>query len=176
MCAQQAEPGAARYERVGAAAVIAIGRPHRRNAIDGPTAEAIAQAVRAFNDDADARVLVVTGDEKAFCAGADLKALESLQPRVGKPEGVFGVRRFAPKPVIAAISGWCLGGGLTSRAPEGDERQHGRCGHEDFGDGAGATWRECGTRGIGNHTLAMCGKELYVEIEPKRKRQFEPVA
>lgn len=108
-----AGPGAARYERVGAAAVIAIRRPQRRNAIDGPTAEAMVQAVRAFNDDPDARVPVVTGDEEAFCAGADLTSLESLRPRVGKPEGVFGVRRFPPKPAIAAISGWCLGGGVT---------------------------------------------------------------
>ena len=102
-----------RYERVGAAAVMAIQRPRRRNAIDGPTAEAMVQAVRAFNADADARVLVVTGDEVAFCAGADLTSLESLQPRVGRPEGLFGARRFSPKPAIAAISGWCLGAGVT---------------------------------------------------------------
>jgi enoyl-CoA hydratase/carnithine racemase len=108
-----AELGAARYERVGAVAVIAIRRPQRRNAIDGPTAEAMVQAVRAFNDDPDARVLVVTGDEEAFCAGADLTSLQSLRPRAGKPEGVFGARRFSPKPAIAAISGWCLGGGVT---------------------------------------------------------------
>jgi enoyl-CoA hydratase len=108
-----AEPGTASYERVGAAAVITIRRPQRRNAIDGPTAEAIVEAVLAFNDDPSARVLVVTGDEQAFCAGADLKSLESLQPRVGKPEGVFGARRFCSKPAIAAVSGWCLGGGLT---------------------------------------------------------------
>jgi enoyl-CoA hydratase len=99
-----AGPGAARYERVGAAAVIAIGRPQRRNAIDGPTAEAMVQAVRAFNDDPDARVLVVTGDQEAFCAGADLTSLESLRLRVGKPEGVFGVRRFPPKPAIVESS------------------------------------------------------------------------
>ena len=121
MCAQRGSPTAAddtggaplRYERVGSAAVITIRRPQRRNAIDGPTAEAMVQAVRAFNDDPDARVLVVTGDEEAFCAGADLTSLESLRPRVGQPEGVFGVRRFSPKPAIAAISGWCLGGGVT---------------------------------------------------------------
>jgi enoyl-CoA hydratase len=58
-------------------------------------------------------VLVLTGDEVAFCAGADLTSLESLRPRVGKPEGLFGVRRFSPKPAIAAISGWCLGAGVT---------------------------------------------------------------
>ena len=101
MCAQRESPIAAddsggaplRYERVGAAAVIAIRRPQRRNAIDGPTAEAMVQAIRAFNDDPDARVLVVTGDEGAFCAGADLTSLESLRPRVGKPEGVFEIGR-----------------------------------------------------------------------------------
>jgi len=121
MCAQRGSPAGAgetgsaplSYERVGAVAVIAIRRPQRRNAIDGPTAEAIEQAVRAFSDDPDARVLVVTGDEQAFCAGADLTSLESLRPRVGNAEGVLGVRRFPPKPVIAAISGWCLGGGVT---------------------------------------------------------------
>jgi enoyl-CoA hydratase len=121
MCAQRESPIAAddtggaplSYERVGAAAVIAIRRPQRRNAIDGPTAEAMVQALRAFNDDPDARVLVVTGDEEAFCAGADLTSLESLRPRAGKPEGVFGARRLPPKPAIAAISGWCLGGGVT---------------------------------------------------------------
>lgn len=42
-----------------------------------------------------------------------MTSLESLRLRVGKPEGVFGVRRFPPKPAIAAISGWCLGGGVT---------------------------------------------------------------
>jgi len=108
-----AGPGAARYERAGAVAVIAIRRPQRRNAIDGPTAEAMVHAIRAFNDDPEARVLLVTGDDEAFCAGADLTSLESLLPRVGKPEGVFGARRFSPKPAIAAISGWCLGGGVT---------------------------------------------------------------
>jgi enoyl-CoA hydratase len=121
MSAKRGSPDAAdgagaaplRYERVGAAAVIAIQRPQRRNAIDGPTAEALVHAIRAFDDDPDARVLVVTGDDVSFCAGADLTALESLQSRVGKPEGLFGVRRFSAKPAIAAISGWCLGAGVT---------------------------------------------------------------
>jgi len=121
MCAQRGSPIAADdadgapliYERVGSAGVITIRRPQRRNAIDGLTAEAMVQAMRAFSDDPDALVLVVTGDEQAFCAGADLTALESLAPRVGTAEGVLGVRRFPPKPAIAAISGWCLGGGVT---------------------------------------------------------------
>jgi enoyl-CoA hydratase/carnithine racemase len=97
--------------------VITIRRPQRRNAIDWPTAEAMVHAVRAFNDDPDARVLAVTGNEEAVCAGADLTSLESLRPKVGKPEGVLGVRRSSPKPAIAAISGWCLE--TVSRWPPG---------------------------------------------------------
>ncbi len=102
-----------RYERIGAAAVLTITRPERRNAIDGATSEAIVERVREFEGDPGARVLVVTGDDQAFCAGADLKALDTLAPRVGSVEGVFGARRFPAKPAIAAISGWCLGGGLS---------------------------------------------------------------
>src|SRR5918998_313789 len=79
------------YERRGAAAVLTIDRQERRNAIDGPTAELIAAGYDRFVEEDDARVLVVTGaGDVAFCAGADLKAIETF----------------------AAISGWCLAGGL----------------------------------------------------------------
>ena len=103
-----------RYERVGAAAVLTIDRQARRNAVDGPTAERLLEAFRAFEDDAEARVLVVTGaGGVSFCAGADLKAIESFAPRLDAPEGPFGFTRLtASKPTIAAISGWCLAGGL----------------------------------------------------------------
>lgn len=101
------------YGRVGAAALVTIRRPERRNSLDGDTAAAMVQAIRTFEQDPDARVLVVTGDDDAFCAGADLKSLDSLQPRVGDQHGVFGTRCFAAKPTIAAISGWCLGGGVS---------------------------------------------------------------
>lgn len=59
-------------------------------------------------------MLVLTGaGERAFCAGADLKAIESFGPRLELPEGPLGfTRRISPKPAIAAISGWCLAGGL----------------------------------------------------------------
>ena len=61
-----------RYERVGAAAVLTIDRPHRRNAVDGPTAERLLQGVEAFEADGGARVLVLTGAGAiSFCAGAD---------------------------------------------------------------------------------------------------------
>ena len=103
-----------RYERSGAAAVLTIDRPERRNAVDGPTAERLGAAYAEFAADDDARVLVLTGaGDAAFCAGADLKALETLAPRLQDPNGPLGFTRLtSPKPTIAAISGWCLAGGL----------------------------------------------------------------
>ncbi|HEX4625756.1 MAG TPA: enoyl-CoA hydratase/isomerase family protein, partial [Solirubrobacteraceae bacterium] len=71
-------PEPVRYERRGAAAVVTIDRPERRNAVDGPTAEALKAAYEYWLADEDARVLVLTGaGDIAFCAGADLKALET---------------------------------------------------------------------------------------------------
>jgi len=104
-------PGMVLYERRGAAALVTIARPERRNAVDGPTAAALAEALDRFERD-DARVLVLTGTgEQAFCAGADLKALHTLD--VDAPGGPLGItRRTSPKPTIAAINGWCLAGGL----------------------------------------------------------------
>jgi enoyl-CoA hydratase len=103
-----------RYERSGAAAVLTIDRPERRNAVDGPTAERLLEGFRAFEADDDARVLVVTGaGGVSFCAGADLKAIASFAGRLESDEGPFGFTRLAAsKPTIAAISGWCLAGGL----------------------------------------------------------------
>src|SRR3954462_15099987 len=102
------------YERRGAAALLTIDRQERRNAIDGPTAELIAAAYDRFAGDDEARVLIVTGaGGVAFGAGADLKAIESFAPRLEDPRGPLGVSRvISPKPTIAAISGWCLAGGL----------------------------------------------------------------
>jgi enoyl-CoA hydratase len=102
------------YERRGAAAVLTIDRPERRNAIDGPTADLLRDGYRAFVDDPEARVLVITGaGELAFCAGADLKAIETLGPRLDSDDGPLGFSRLvSPKPAIAAVSGWCLAGGL----------------------------------------------------------------
>jgi len=102
------------YERRGAAAVLTIDRPQRRNAIDGPTAELLTDGYRAFLADEEARVLVLTGaGELAFCAGADLKAIETLGPRLELDDGPLGFTRLiSPKPTIAAICGWCLAGGL----------------------------------------------------------------
>ena len=102
------------YERRGAAALVTIDRQERRNAVDGPTADLLTQAYRRFEADDEARVLVLTGaGDEAFCAGADLKAIETFAPRLELPDGPLGFTRLTPsKPTIAAIGGWCLAGGL----------------------------------------------------------------
>jgi enoyl-CoA hydratase len=102
------------YERRGAAAVVTIDRQERRNAVDGATADALATAHERFEEDEEARVMVLTGaGGVAFCAGADLKNPESLAHRLEDPGGPLGFTRLTPsKPAIAAISGWCLAGGL----------------------------------------------------------------
>jgi enoyl-CoA hydratase/carnithine racemase len=107
-------PDEVRYERIGAAAVLTIDRPERRNAVDGPTAEALKAGYESFEADDDARVLVLTGGgDVAFCAGADLKAIDTLSTRIPDRAGPLGFTRLtASKPTIAAISGWCLAGGL----------------------------------------------------------------
>ncbi len=105
---------AVRYERRGAAALVTIDRQHRRNAVDGATAEQLHDAYRRFEADDEARVMVLTGaGEIAFCAGADLKATQTFLPRLMSEEGPMGFTRLTPsKPTIAAISGFALAGGL----------------------------------------------------------------
>jgi enoyl-CoA hydratase len=100
-----------RYERQGAAAVLTIDRPQRRNAIDAATARGLRQGLEEFEADEGARVLVLTGaGGEAFCAGADLKAIDL---DLDDPAGPEGITRLTPaKPTIAAIDGWCLAGGL----------------------------------------------------------------
>ena len=100
-----------RYERQGAAAVLTIDRPERRNAVDGATARALRAGFERFEADDEARVLILTGaGGEAFCAGADLKALDL---DVDDPAGPMGFSRLTPsKPAIAAVDGWCLAGGL----------------------------------------------------------------
>lgn len=102
------------YARRGAAAVVTIERPERRNAVDGPTAVALHDALQRFEGEDDARVMVLAGaGGVAFCAGADLKAIDTFGERLMAPEGPMGFTRLTPsKPTIAAISGFCLAGGL----------------------------------------------------------------
>jgi len=113
----QPEPSgrdAVSYERRGCCALITIDRPHRRNAVDGPTAAALHEAYLRFESEEQARVLVLTGAGGiSFCAGADLKATDTFLERLMSEEGPMGFTRLtASKPTIAAISGFCLAGGL----------------------------------------------------------------
>src|SRR3954469_1547386 len=107
-------PEPVRYERRGAAAVVTIDRPERRNAVDGPTAEALLAVLERFEADEAARVMVLTGAGGiAFCAGADLKAIDTYAGRLDDPDGPMGFTRRTPaKPAIAAIDGFALAGGL----------------------------------------------------------------
>ncbi len=96
---------------------VRIDRPEARNAVDRPTAEALAAAFRAFEDDSELRVAVLSGTGGHFCAGADLKAVAGDPDRMNRLEaegdGPMGPTRMRlSKPVIAAVSGYCVAGGL----------------------------------------------------------------
>src|SRR5262245_54379071 len=100
-----------RYELRAPVAVIGIDRPSQRNAVNRATAAALLDAYRQFASDSSLRVLVVTGfGGQAFCAGADLKAMNN---DADADEGPMGFTRLVPeKPTLAAIEGYCVAGGL----------------------------------------------------------------
>jgi enoyl-CoA hydratase len=105
------------YTLDGPVAVVTIDRPEVANAIDRPTAELLADAFRRFDED-EAAVAVLTGANATFCAGADLKAMrEPGAPRASRvePDGdgpVGPTRMLLSKPVIAAVEGHAVAGGL----------------------------------------------------------------
>lgn len=106
---------AVRVERAGPVTTIILSRPQVRNAVDGPTAAALAAAFRAFDADETAAVAVLWGEGGSFCAGADLQALTRGQANRVEPsgDGPMGPTRMAlSKPVIAAIAGHAVAGGL----------------------------------------------------------------
>ncbi|MDH5737396.1 MAG: crotonase/enoyl-CoA hydratase family protein [Gammaproteobacteria bacterium] len=95
--------------------VITINRPEVRNAVDGVTAAALADAFRAFDADSSQHVAILTGAEGTFCAGADLKAVATGggNPVRKKGDGPMGPSRMLlSKPVIAAVEGYAVAGGL----------------------------------------------------------------
>ncbi len=102
-------------EKNGPVTTVILSRPERRNAIDRPTGRALATALRAFERDRDARVAVLWGAGGTFCAGADLKAIASgvTRPPFTYGDGPMGpTRMLLSKPVIAAIAGYAVAGGL----------------------------------------------------------------
>jgi enoyl-CoA hydratase len=104
-----------RRESQGPVTVVTIDRAGARNAVDGPTAAALSGAFRAFDADPAARVAVLTGAGGTFCAGADLKALSEGRSNRVAPDGdgpMGPTRMRLDKPVIAAIEGFAVAGGL----------------------------------------------------------------
>ena len=105
------------YETRGRVAFITINRPEKRNALDGQVRCAFLGAVESARRDEKVRSVIVTGaGEKAFVAGADIAEFEGRSPvdqwRVMKAPTIFDALERLPKPVIAAINGYCLGGGM----------------------------------------------------------------
>ncbi|MFW2387632.1 MAG: crotonase/enoyl-CoA hydratase family protein [Polyangiales bacterium] len=104
-----------RYELRDQIAIVTIERPDVRNAVDRPTATALANTFRRFDDDEEALVAVLTGAGETFCAGADLKAVAAGEERdmSAEADGPMGPTRMQlGKPVIAAIEGHAVAGGL----------------------------------------------------------------
>ena len=104
-----------RIERQGPVTTVIIDRRGAKNAVDRDTADALAGAFRAFDGDPEQRVAVLHGDHGTFCAGADLKAMVAGKPNRIAPDGdgpMGPSRMLLGKPVIAAISGHAVAGGL----------------------------------------------------------------
>ncbi len=107
--------GGVRVERSGPVTTVILDRPEVRNAVDGPTASALAEAFADFDADPDASVAVLFGTGGTFCAGADLKAIGTANGNQTRPDGnapMGPTRMSLSKPVIAAICGHAVAGGL----------------------------------------------------------------
>jgi enoyl-CoA hydratase len=102
-------------ETIDAVTVVTIDRPEARNAVDRPTAAALADAFRAFEADTTQHVAVLTGAHGTFCAGADLKAFGTERANSVSTDGdgpMGPTRMMLAKPVIAAVEGHAVAGGL----------------------------------------------------------------
>jgi len=103
-----------RTEVHGQAGLIRLNRPEAMNALNGAVMEQVAQALESYDADAAIGAMVINGDDRAFAAGADIKEMAEatavemlLSDRIGRWDRL----RRIHKPIIAAVSGWCLGGG-----------------------------------------------------------------
>src|SRR5688572_6700431 len=104
-------------ERRGAVALLTINRPDKRNALSGAVRCALLGALDAAAREDEVRVVVITGaGDKAFVAGADIGEFEGRSPvdqyRVMKQPSIYDTVERLSKPVIAAVNGFCLGGGM----------------------------------------------------------------
>ena len=102
------------YEKRGRTAVITLNRPEARNAVSGELAQALEEAIDKLEADDDVWVGILAGNGPVFCAGADLKAVASGKANLGTSRGGFGgfVTLERTKPVIAAVSGAAVAGGM----------------------------------------------------------------
>jgi enoyl-CoA hydratase len=104
-----------RVEKSGPVTTVVLSRVERRNAVDRETAEALTAAFAEFDGDDDAHVAVLWGEGGTFCAGADLRAIAEGRPNRVEPEGpgpMGPTRMVLSKPVVAAVSGYAVAGGL----------------------------------------------------------------
>jgi enoyl-CoA hydratase len=104
-----------RYETDGPIAVVSIDRPAVRNCVDGPTAAELAEAFRKFEADESLAVAILTGVGGTFCAGADLKGVSESRGNTVRLDGdgpMGPSRMLLSKPVIAAVEGYAVAGGL----------------------------------------------------------------
>ncbi|MDM0110932.1 crotonase/enoyl-CoA hydratase family protein [Variovorax sp. J22R133] len=106
------------FEVADAVCTITLNRPEKRNAVDGPTARTLREAFERFEADAGLRVAILTGAGGNFCAGADLSTVgnpelrNDLDPQGGVDAPMGPTRMALSKPLIAAISGYAVAGGL----------------------------------------------------------------
>lgn len=106
-----------RVERYAHTARVILDRSAKRNAISGDVAAELAAAFLSLSDEADLRVVVLSGDGPSFCAGADVKELAALTPETAESfirglHAAISAAMLCPVPIIAAIRGACIGAGL----------------------------------------------------------------
>ena len=105
------------YERTGTIGIITLNRPEVLNAVNGQLIEDFIEALKKAKEDREARVLILKGEGRAFCAGADIKegvverSIEEYRERVLKLQGIGRLFLELDKPVIGAIHGYALGAG-----------------------------------------------------------------
>ena len=102
------------HDRVG---LVRLNRPQAMNALNGTLMTELMQALEAFDVDERIGAMVITGNERAFAAGADINEMadaSAVHRLLHEQIGQFDCIRHIHKPLVAAVSGWCLGGGRSA--------------------------------------------------------------